>query len=147
MQVEQAADGSHTLGNMENMPIYYDDADVLLLPLRNVMEGLGGTVSWNAETKETEISYRGRKLSAATGETQAKLNGYEITMPAPWQKINGCLYADEAVLTSYFTGDVIWNTDSKQITLQTKDSSVPVVAKNTIKARLTSYPKKQKRKR
>lgn len=134
MQVEQAADGSHTLGNMENIPLYYDDADVLLLPLRNVMEGLGGTVQWNAETKETEISYRGRKLSAPTGALQAKLNGYDVTLPAPLQKINGCLYADETVLTAYFTGDVIWNTDSKQITLQTKDSTVPVVAKNTIMA-------------
>lgn len=134
MQIEQAEDGSHTLGNMENIPLYYDDADVLLLPLRNVMEGLGGTVQWNAETKETEISYRGRKLSAATGETKAKLNGYDITLPAPLQKINGCLYADETVLTAYFTGDVIWNTDSKQITLQTKDNTIPIVAKNTVKA-------------
>lgn len=134
MQVEETADGSHTLGNMENIPLYYDDEDVLLLPLRNVMEGLGGTVVWNKETKETEISYRGRKLSALTGERQAKLNDYAVTLPAALEKINGCLYADETVLTAYFTGDVIWNTDSKQITLQTKDNTVPIVAVHTVTA-------------
>ena len=43
-------------GPMENIPLYYDETEKLLLPLRNVMEGLGGSVAWNKETKMTEVS-------------------------------------------------------------------------------------------
>ena len=43
-QPPQAGDTT-TLADMENMPIYYDDDEVLLLPVRNVVEGLGGSVA------------------------------------------------------------------------------------------------------
>lgn len=123
-----------TLENIENMPLYYNDRDILLLPLRNVIEGLGGTVSWDAETRQTEISYRGKKLLLQPGETEATLNGYEITLPKAAEMINGCLYADEAILTAYYTGDVVWNTGSEQITLQAKDHAIPIVAQKTLTA-------------
>ena len=38
-----------TLGSMENIPLYYDDEKKLLLPLRNVTEGLGGSVTWSGK--------------------------------------------------------------------------------------------------
>ena len=56
-----------TLGYMENIPLYYDDTEKLLLPLRNVMEGLGGSVKLNTETRLTEIVYRGRTLAITPG--------------------------------------------------------------------------------
>lgn len=123
-----------TLENIENMPLYYNDRDMLLLPLRNVMEGLGGTVLWDTETRQTEISYRGKKLLLEPGETEATLNGYEITLPKAAEMINGCLYADEAILTAYYTGDVVWNTGNGQITLQAKDHAIPIVARKTLTA-------------
>lgn len=131
---QEEADGDlpKTLENMENMPLYYNDRDMLLLPLRNVMEGLGGTVRWDAEKRRTEISYRGKKLYLAPGETEATLNGYEITLPAAAETINDCLYVEEAVLTAYYTGDVVWDTDSKQIILQAKNHAVPIVAEKTL---------------
>lgn len=131
-QEEPAGDLPQTLENMEHMPLYYNDRDLLLLPLRNVIEGLGGTVSWDAEKRMTEISYRGKKLLLAPGETEAFLNGYEITLPVAVEMINGCLYAEEAVLTAYYTGDVVWDTNSEQIILQAKDHTIPVVAQKTL---------------
>ncbi len=124
----QAEDSPRTLENMENIPLYYNDREILLLPLRNVMEGLGGTVTWDAETRQTEISYRGKKLLLRPGETEATLNGYEITLPKAAEMINGCLYADEEIISAYYTGDVLWDTDSGQIILQAKDHTVPIVA-------------------
>lgn len=122
------ADGSQVLGNMENIPLYYDETEKLLLPLRNVMEGLGGSVSWNKDTKMTEVTYRGRTLALQAGETEAVLNGYEVTLPEAAEIINGCLYADETLIAAYYTGDVDFNIETRQVTLQTKDNSVPVVA-------------------
>lgn len=121
-------DGSKTLENMENIPLYYDDTKKLLLPLRNVMEGLGGSVKWNTETRMTEITYRGRTLAIKPGEEAATLNGYDVTLPETVEMINGCLYADAEVISAYYTGKVDFNTESRQVTLQTKSSSEPIVA-------------------
>ena len=61
-ETEQEESGVKTLENMENMPLYFEDTEKLLLPLRNTMEALGGTVKWDTEKKQTAISYRGRTL-------------------------------------------------------------------------------------
>lgn len=132
VQGETNEDGSKVLGVMENTPLYYDDTKKLLLPLRNVMEGLGGSVAWNAETRQTEITYRGRMLAVTPGEEQATLNGYAVTLPEAVEMINGCLYADETVISAYYTGDVDFNLETRQVTLQTKDSTAPVLAVNKI---------------
>ena len=122
------ADGSQVLGYMENIPLYYDETEKLLLPLRNVMEGLGGSVTWNKESRMTEVSYRGRTLLLKAGEEQAYLNGYEVILPEAAEIINGCLYADEKLISAYYTGDVDFNVETRQVTLQTKDNSLPVMA-------------------
>ena len=125
-------DGSKTLGDMENIPLYYDETEKLLLPLRNVMEGLGGSVTWNKDTKMTEVTYRGRTLALKAGEEKAYLNGYEVILPEAAEIINGCLYADEALISAYYTGDVDFHVETRQVTLQTKDNSVPVMATNLL---------------
>ena len=126
--VQESVTGAHTLDAMENTPLYFDETEKLLLPLRNVMEGLGGTVEWNPETKMTEVTYRGRTLALKAGEKQALLNGYDVTLPEAAEMINGCLYADEVLLSAYYTGEVDFNTETRQVTLQTKDNTVPLVA-------------------
>ena len=134
-------DGSRTLADMENIPLYFDETKKLLLPLRNVMEGLGGSVVWNQETRMTEVSYRGRTLALTAGEEQAELNGYAVTLPEAAEIINGCLYADEAMISAYFTDEVEFNAETRQVTLQTKDSATPVLAVKEIsgKAEGKSY--------
>lgn len=124
--------GAQTLSDMENIPLYYDETEKLFLPLRNVIEGLGGTVTWNKETKMTEVIYRDRTLALKAGEEQAFLNGYEVTLPVTAEIINGCLYADEALISAYYTGEVDFNVETRQVVLQAKDNSVPVMAMHTL---------------
>lgn len=127
-ETENEENGIRTLENMENMPLYFEDTDKLLLPLRNTMEGLGGSVTWDAAEKKTVVSYRGRTLRMRSGERDATLNGYAVTLPDAPKMINGCLYVDEAVISAYYTGDVRFNHETKQVTLETKDGTEPVVA-------------------
>ncbi|WP_458408436.1 copper amine oxidase N-terminal domain-containing protein [Anaerotignum sp.] len=133
-QETENTDGSQILADMENIPLYYDETEKLMLPLRNVMEGLGGSVVWNKETKMTEVTYRGRTLEVVSGERDAVLNGYEVTLPDAVKMINGCLYADAELISAYYTGEVDFNIDTRQVTLQTKDSAVPVIAVKEIMA-------------
>lgn len=127
-ETELSEDGIKTLENMENTPIYFDDTDTLLLPLRNVMEGLGGSVKWDTETRAAEVSFRGRTLAVQPGEKNAVLNGYEVILPQGVEMINGCLYADEKLISAYYTGEVAFNRETRQVTLQTKDNTVPLLA-------------------
>lgn len=123
----QAGDTT-TLTDMENMPLYYDDEEVLLLPVRNVVEGLGGSVTWDAEKKATEISYYGKKLLLNRGSCEAQLNDYEITLKREAEAINGCLYVSSDVFSEYFATKVIWDSEQQLVTIQTGDNSQPVIA-------------------
>lgn len=126
-QPPQAGDTT-TLADMENMPIYYDDEEVLLLPVRNVVEGLGGSVAWDREKKATEISFYGKKLLLNRGSRDAQLNGYEITLDREVEAINGCLYASSDVFSDYFATEVIWDSSQQLVTIKTGDNTKPVIA-------------------
>lgn len=126
-QPPQAGDTT-TLADMENMPIYYDDEEVLLLPVRNVVEGLGGSVAWNREKKATEISFYGKKLVLNRGSRDAELNGYEITLDREVEAINGCLYVSSDVFSEYFATEVIWDSSQQLVTIKTGDNTKPVIA-------------------
>ncbi len=117
-----------TLENMENMPIYYDDEQVLLLPVRNVVEGLGGSVKWDAEKKATEVAFHGKKLLLYRGTTDAQLNGYDITLDREAETINTCLYVSENVLSEYFATEVVWDSTQRLVTIKTGDNTKPVMA-------------------
>lgn len=126
-QPPQAGDTT-TLADMENMPIYYDDEEVLLLPVRNVVEGLGGSVAWDREKKATEISFYGKKLVLNRGSRDAELNGYEITLDREVEAINGCLYVSSDVFSEYFATEVIWDSSKQLVTIKTGDNTKPVIA-------------------
>lgn len=126
-QPPQAGDTT-TLADMENMPIYYDDDEVLLLPVRNVVEGLGGSVAWNREKKATEISFYGKKLLLNRGSRDAELNGYEITLDREVEAINGCFYVSSDVFSEYFATEVIWDSSQQLVTIKTGDNTKPVIA-------------------
>lgn len=126
-QPPQAGDTT-TLADMENMPIYYDDEEVLLLPVRNVVEGLGGSVAWDREKKATEISFYGKKLILNRGSRDAELNGYQITLDREVEAINGCLYVSSDVFSEYFATEVIWDSSQQLVTIKTGDNTKPVIA-------------------
>ena len=126
-QPPQAGDTT-TFADMENMPIYYDDDEVLLLPVRNVVEGLGGSVAWDREKKATEISFYGKKLILNRGSRDAELNGYEITLDREVEAINGCLYVSSDVFSEYFATEVIWDSSQQLVTIKTGDNTKPVIA-------------------
>ena len=129
----EGADGTHTLRDMEHIPLYYAESERLLLPLRSVIEGLGGSVIWDGASGETEIAYGGRKLRLRAGEENGSLNGYEVTLPAQAEVINGCLYADERLLSAYYTDEVTFDIEARQVRLKAKDFSQPILAQNKVK--------------
>lgn len=115
-------------GATDMMPLYYDDDELLLLPLRSVVQGLGGAVAWDAETKHVDVTYRGRKLLLSTGKEEAVFNGYEIEMPVAPETINGTLYVDATIITEFFATEVVWDSTQRQISMKAVGKNSPVVA-------------------
>lgn len=127
----QAGDTT-TLADMDNMPIYYDDTKELLMPLRNVVESLGGSVKWDTEQKATEISFRGKKLLIMRGSKEAKLNDYPITLRFEPKAINGCLYVSADIFSDYFASEVIWDSAQRVVTVKTGENTKPIIASRSI---------------
>ncbi|KXL52879.1 hypothetical protein CLNEO_19020 [Anaerotignum neopropionicum] len=125
---DAAAEQTKVYGQGENMPLYYDDEDILLLPVRNVAQGLGGIVSWQKESKKIVIGYKGKELVLEPGSTKAKMYGYNITLPIEPKMINGCFYAEASTLSDFFLTEVHWDSTKKQISLKTKESAAPIIA-------------------
>ncbi|WP_352400176.1 stalk domain-containing protein [Anaerotignum sp.] len=115
-------------GEGENTPLYYDDEEILLLPVRNVAQGLGGTVSWEKESNDVTIGYKGKTLVIEAGTTEAEMHGYNITMTEEPQMINGCLYIEASIISDFFSTDVLWDSARRQISLKSKGNSMPIVA-------------------
>ena len=46
-----------------------------LLPIRAVIEGIGGEVGWNGETSEVTLTYGNDEIKLEIGSTEAYLNG------------------------------------------------------------------------
>lgn len=128
MDVADIPGESRILGGAEDIPLYYDDEKKLMLPLRNTAEGLGGSVGWTRDTRQAEVSCFGRTLTLFPGREKGTLNGYDITFREPAEMINGRLYIDSSWLTEYFNVDVIWNNESRQVTLKTGNMAAPAAA-------------------
>ncbi|WP_162162966.1 stalk domain-containing protein [Gorillibacterium massiliense] len=63
------------------------------VPIRLVMDALGGQVNWDAQKQEAIIVYKSNKMILRAGGTSADLNGKTIRLPLAAQIIRGRMYA------------------------------------------------------
>lgn len=117
---------------MENPPIFDGETKTLLLPLRWIIEQMGGTVNWNNQTHETEVFYKGKKLTLLADSEQASLNGYSVMLKYPPKYIENCLYVDSRLIDENFGTEITWGAKDNQVSLKTDLREKPVVNVNTI---------------
>lgn len=116
----------------ESLPIFEESTQKLLLPLRPVVEGLSGTLKWDAEDKSTTISYKNKNLRIQPNSVQAAFNGYGITLKDAPEIKKGGIYVTPEFFADYFGTDINWDVTKKQIILKTEDVSRPTVSVNTL---------------
>ncbi|MBS5144791.1 MAG: copper amine oxidase N-terminal domain-containing protein [Butyricicoccus pullicaecorum] len=63
-----------------------------MLPLRSVVENMGGTVSWNASTKQIVMKYNGSTVTMTLGSKTAYSNGVKKNMSVAPFTDNGRTY-------------------------------------------------------
>lgn len=65
------------------------------VPLREALDGIGGSVEWDNESKLAIIHANGKTILSRMGETQVEVNGSVVTITQPPLIEKGLLYVPE----------------------------------------------------
>lgn len=85
-----------------------------MLPIRAVVEAMGGTVSWNDSTRRTTITFNKNSLMMTNDEHSMSLNGNPITFDVAPSIIRSRTYVPLALLR-HLGCEVEWIGETKQV--------------------------------
>lgn len=88
-----------------------------MLPLRSVVENMGGTVSWNATNKQITMKYNGSTVTMTLGSKTAYANGVAKSMAVAPFTDNGRTYVWLRSLEFFPSVTVDWRADTRQATV------------------------------
>lgn len=98
-----------------------------MLPLRSVVENMGGTVSWNAANQQITLKYNGSTVTMTLGSKTAYANGVAKSMSVAPFTDNGRTYVWLRSLEFFSGVTVDWRADTRQATVV-----YPMVAGSTL---------------
>ena len=90
-----------------------------LVPIRAVMEKMGGTVNWLPETSTTEIRFDGNRMQLVLDSTTAFYNGEANKLDVPPQAINNRTLMPLRFVAEKFGFNVGWNGDTRTVVITT----------------------------
>lgn len=120
--------------NGEGKPIDEDGTapvivnDVTLLPVRAVVEEMGGTVSWNDSTREVTLNYNNGEIKLTIDSLTAQLNGENHTLDTAPSIINGRTMLPIRFIAESFNFDVTWEQSSQTVTITNKTETTETPA-------------------
>ena len=107
---------------MGTAPVVINDRT--LLPVRAVVEEMGGTVGWNGDKQEVTLSYNNDEIKLTIDSPTAYLNGIEQTLDTAPVVINDRTMLPIRFIAESFKFDVDWAQDTQTVTI-TKASQIP----------------------
>lgn len=90
-----------------------------LVPIRAVMEKMGGTVNWFPETNTTEIIFDGNMMQLVLDSTTAFYNDEEYTLDVPPQAMGNRTLMPLRFVAEKFGFDVVWDGDTRTVVITT----------------------------
>ena len=96
--------------------------DRTLVPLRALVEHLGGTISWNAKTRQVTVKARGTTIILTIGKSTALVNGKSLAIDPKNSKVVPLISSGRTMLPLRFVAEnlglqVGWNAKAKAVTL------------------------------
>lgn len=88
-----------------------------LVPLRPIIEGLGGAITWVAETRSVEVGFNGTTLLLQIGNRTAVVNGEAVAMDVPATIMNGRTMLPVRFISEHLGADVEWEQLTKTVTI------------------------------
>jgi len=100
--------------------------DRTLVPLRAVVEHLGGSIAWNARTRQVTLKARGTTVLLTIGKATALVNGKSLAIDPKNSKVFPMLSSGRTMLPLRFVAEnlglqVGWNAKTKAVTLTWDD--------------------------
>lgn len=88
-----------------------------LLPVRAVVEQMGGTVDWNSETREVTLIYGSDEIVLKIDSETARLNGESVTLDVSPRIMNSRTMLPIRFISESFKFDILWNGDEQTVTI------------------------------
>jgi len=88
-----------------------------LLPIRTLIESLGGTVEWDAKEQKVTITLNGHSIVLWIGKTTALVDGSKTTLDVAPIIINGRTYLPLRFISEHLGGSVDWDPTTQTITI------------------------------
>lgn len=104
------------------VPVIVDNRT--LLPVRSVVEKMGGTVEWNGETGEVTLRHSDDEIKLTVGSTEAYLNGEPKTLDVAPAVINDRTMLPIRFIAEGFRFSVEWNEDNQEVTVTKTENAV-----------------------
>jgi len=89
----------------------------VLLPVRALVESMGGTVGWESASSSIIINYKGKKLTFKIGSNIVTVNGIEKTMDVPAQIIGGRTFVPVRILVESLGATPNWDGPTQTVTI------------------------------
>jgi hypothetical protein len=95
-----------------------------LVPLRPIIEGLGGGITWVSETRSVEVEFNGTTLLLQIGNRTAVVNGKAVQMDVPATIMNGRTMLPVRFVSEHLGADVQWEELTKTVTITVSSATV-----------------------
>ena len=91
--------------------------DRTLVPVRAIIEALGGSVTWNGELRETMLTYKGDVIRLTVNSEKAYFNDLEYMLDTPPAIINGRTMLPIRFIAESFGFETDWNGETRTVTI------------------------------
>lgn len=88
---------------------------VTMVPLRDVVEYLGGKIGWEEDTQRISISYKGNKISVTIGSKISFVNGIPSGLPAAPALVDGVTMIPVRSVAQALSCKVDWDGETQSI--------------------------------
>lgn len=113
-----------------NKPVFDSATGKFFLPLREIIEEMGGKVEWDSEKSAVVVSLKGTEVAIKENDNKASINGYSIYLDDAPRNINGCLYVSSDFIANNFGAIVEWDEANKLLTIKTEINASPIINVN-----------------
>lgn len=95
-----------------------------LVPLRPIIEGLGGAITWVPETRSVEVVFNGTSMLLQIGNRTAVVNGKAVILDVPAAIRNGRTILPVRFVSEHLGADVQWEQLTRTVTITVSSATV-----------------------
>jgi peptidoglycan DL-endopeptidase LytE len=102
-----------------------------LFPMRDLLEALGASVSWDQATRTVTSTLNDTTIMAQIGNTQANVNGKLVTLDVPPRIVSDRTLVPLRFFVENFGMSVSWENETRTVVIETERIAEPEVSRGS----------------